>query len=170
MLGISEEALDQIERAHPDGIPSPQIVAFLDEHGVKFSEATLRKYVQLGLLPHSVRVGRKGMHRGSQGLYPPSVVRKILEIKRLLSENHSIEEIRQDYFLLRGEIEGIEQKLKQLFDSIEGALTTRGEEGIADLVRRDLQGAEDTAAELLTKLRALEARLSARVRVARAAG
>jgi len=28
--------------------------------GIRFSEATLRKYVQLGLLPRSVRVGQKG--------------------------------------------------------------------------------------------------------------
>ena len=35
---------------------------------MKFSEATLRKYVQLGLLPRSVRVGRKGKHQGSQGI------------------------------------------------------------------------------------------------------
>jgi DNA-binding transcriptional MerR regulator len=170
MEGVTEEALDAIERAHPDGIPSPAIVAFLEEHGVKFSEATLRKYVQLGLLPHSVRVGRKGKHRGSQGLYPPTVVRQILEIKRLLSENHTIDEIRQDYFLLRGEIEALEQKLKQVFEGVEGALTARGEGGVSDLVRRDLQVVEASAAELIHKLRALESRLASRVRLARAAG
>lgn len=170
MQGITEEALEQIERAHPDGIPSQAIVAFLERHGVKFSEATLRKYVQLGLLPHSVRVGRKGKCRGSQGLYPPGTVRKILEIKRLLSQNYTIEEIRADYFLLRGEIEALEQKLKQLFDGIEGTLKARMDDSLADLVRRDLREAQSTANELIHKLRVLEERLSARVRLARAAG
>ena len=45
--------------------------------GVRLSEATFRKYVQAGLLPRSKRVGRKGKHRGSQGLYPVEAVRRI---------------------------------------------------------------------------------------------
>ena len=73
-LGVwSEAELAELER-EPRGGPldpagrrrcSPR-------RGEPLSEATFRKYVQLGLLPRSVRVGRKGKHRGSQGLYPAS--------------------------------------------------------------------------------------------------
>ena len=62
--------LAEIERSRPQGLTSRQIVDLFETRGIRFSEATLRKYVQLGLLPRSVRVGRKGKHRGSCGLYP----------------------------------------------------------------------------------------------------
>src|SRR5690242_13910388 len=97
--GLTEAALQKIEKSYPDGLASQQILGILEEHGVRFSEATLRKYVQLGLLPHSVRVGRRGKDRGSQGLYPVSIVRQVLEIKRLLNENYTIDEIRQEFLL-----------------------------------------------------------------------
>jgi hypothetical protein len=166
---ITDGDLEALERAHPDGIPSDTIVGFLDERGVKFSEATLRKYVQLGLLPHSVRVGRKGKNKGSLGMYPSSVVRQIVEIKRLLGENKTIDEIRQEYLLLRGEIEELEQKLRTLFEGIDTALDgRRDDETTAEYLRRDLREARATAGDLVEKLRALEARLSTRSRIARA--
>ena len=62
MQRITDEVLDRIEREHPHGISSAEILDTLAAHDIKFSEATLRKYVQLGLLPRSVRVGKKG-HR-----------------------------------------------------------------------------------------------------------
>jgi len=169
MSGITDAALDELEKAHKDGIPSQTIVTFLETNGVKFSEATLRKYVQLGLLPHSVRVGRKGKHRGSQGLYPASMVRQILDIKRLLSENRTIDEIRQEYLLLRAEIEALEEHLRDLFEGIETALETRPNDTAAEHVRRDLKDVRGTAGDLIKKLCALEERLSMRTRLARAA-
>ena len=44
--------------------------------------------MQLGLLPRSVRVGRKGKHRGSQGLYPATVVRQIELVRRLMAQGY----------------------------------------------------------------------------------
>ncbi len=171
MAGIDEADFAALERRHAEGIPSAAIVSFLEDRGVKFSEATLRKYVQLGLLPHSVRVGRKDKVRGSQGMYPVSIVRQIVEIKRLLGENKTIEEIRQDYLLLRGEIEELEQRLNHLFDGIEGALGQRSnDETSAEYVRRDLRDARSVAESLVLRLRALEERFSARARLARVAG
>ena len=171
MEGVSEVDLNALEAKHSDGIPSQAIVTFLEDRGVKFSEATLRKYVQLGLLSHSVRVGRKGKHKGSQGMYPGSTVRQILEIKRLLSENKTIDEIRQEYLLLKGEIEELEQQLAQLFEGIDEALKGRQtDETSAEYVRRDLTEARATGTDLIEKLRALESSSSRRVRLARAAG
>src|SRR5688572_32216640 len=65
---LQDREIDEIERSWPDGLTSRQIVDVFETRGIRFSEATLRKYVQLGLLPRSVRVGRKGKHRGSCGL------------------------------------------------------------------------------------------------------
>ena len=83
MQRIPEDVLERIEREHAQGITSSDILELFAAHGIKFSEATLRKYVQLGLLPRSVRVGRKGKSRGSQGLYPATVVRRLDAIRRL---------------------------------------------------------------------------------------
>jgi len=55
---LEDRELEEIERAWPDGMTSRQIVDVFETRGIRFSEATLRKYVQLGLLPRSVRVGR----------------------------------------------------------------------------------------------------------------
>ena len=170
MQGPTDAVLDELEKTHPEGIPSHEIVEVLEGNGVKFSEATLRKYVQLGLLPRSVRVGSKGKHRGSQGLYPASIVRQIVEIKRLLSENYTIEQIQQQYMLLRGEIELLEQQLGRLFEDIETALKSRSDDTTAEHVRRDLKGARAVASELISRLGALETRLSLQTRLARAAG
>jgi hypothetical protein len=74
---LADRDLDAIERAHPEGMSSAQVVEVFRARGLKLSEATFRKYVQLGLLPRSRRVGRKGKHQGSMGLYPSVVVRRV---------------------------------------------------------------------------------------------
>ena len=73
-VDIDKAVLERIERDHPAGMSSAAILDLLSSLGVRFSEATLRKWVQLGLLPRSVRVGRKGKHSGSQGMYPTPIV------------------------------------------------------------------------------------------------
>jgi hypothetical protein len=68
-------------------------MAVLAQAGVKVSEATLRKYIQQGMLPRSRRVGTKGRHQGSWGIYPAWTARQIIEIKKLLAEGRSVQEI-----------------------------------------------------------------------------
>src|SRR3954467_1682319 len=108
---LEEEELAEIERSGPDGLTSRQIVDLFETRGIRFSEATLRKYVQLGLLPRSVRVGRKGKHQGSQGVYPVSVVRQIVTIKRMMAEDRTIEEIQQSFARFKDDIEELERVL-----------------------------------------------------------
>src|SRR5919201_1136113 len=112
---LDERDLDAIERAHPNGVTSAQVVELLRARGLKLSEATFRKYVQLGLLPRSRRVGRKGKHQGSMGLYPATVVRRVNAIKRMMAEAYTIEEIQRSFLRFKDEIETIERGLKDLF-------------------------------------------------------
>jgi len=56
---LDEEQLRAIETAHADGLTAVQIVDAFTSRGIKFSEASFRKYVQQNLLPRSKRVGRK---------------------------------------------------------------------------------------------------------------
>ena len=88
-----DSALKAFEREHHAGATSQEIITFLNREGVRFSEATLRKYVQLGLLPRSRRVGGKGKHQGSWGLYPAWTARQASTTKGLLAEGRTIEEI-----------------------------------------------------------------------------
>ena len=48
---LDEEELRAIETAHAEGLTAVQIVDAFTSRGIKFSEASFRKYVQQGLLP-----------------------------------------------------------------------------------------------------------------------
>jgi len=166
---IPDDVLDRIEREHAQGISSGDILDLFASHGIKFSEATLRKYVQLGLLPRSVRVGRKGKHQGSQGMYPATVVRQIQRIKEMMAQNYTIEEIQREFLFVRGDIEELERTLSNVFDALRDAAKERRSETSSRAIAHDLASAETLARDLLAKLSQLEDRLMAQARLARKA-
>src|SRR6476469_7396016 len=94
--GVADD-LARIEREFPDGLSTQQVVDLFAQRGESLTEATFRKYVQLGLLPRSVRVGRKGKHRGSQGLYPAHVIRRVNVVKGMMAQDRTIEEIQRSF-------------------------------------------------------------------------
>lgn len=166
---FSETELAEIEAAHADGLSTQEVVALFSGRGERLSEATFRKYVQLGLLPRSVRVGRKGKHRGSQGLYPISVVRQIDLIRRLMAQGYTIQEIQEDFRFLGGDIDNAERQLGELLATIEKA-AREGRRGETDeMLVRALDEAKGFADELMQRLRAIERRLAMHARMARAA-
>jgi DNA-binding transcriptional MerR regulator len=121
------DEFDRLEEAHPQGLSAGQIVEFFAPRGVKLAQATFRKYVQLGLLPRSRRVGEKGKHRGSHGLYPASAVRRIHLIKSLMDEGLTLEEIRRSFVYFRGQLDGIERGIDELMVALEKSLAERQE-------------------------------------------
>lgn len=168
--GWSEDELLQLEADHPQGLSTQQVVELMAARGSSLSEATFRKYVQLGLLPRSVRVGRKGKHRGSQGLYPATVIRQIELIRRLMAQGHTIQEIQRDFLFLGSDIDGVARQLKQLLDRVEQAAAERGDGESADeVVSRAIAEARTLSEDLVDRLRAIERRLAMRRRMARAA-
>src|SRR5262249_62410353 len=96
-----------------------QIVDVFETRGIRFSEATLRKYVQLGLLPRSVRVGRKGKHRGSCGLYPALVIRRVNTVKGMMAEDRTIEEIQRSFQRFQDDIDSVQKDLRDLLAGFE---------------------------------------------------
>ena len=80
MSPIDDGTLTNLERQYAAGLTSGDLIDVCASHGIQLSEATLRKYVQLGLLPRSVRVGRKGKHKGSLGLYPARAIRQLVRM------------------------------------------------------------------------------------------
>jgi DNA-binding transcriptional MerR regulator len=112
------DEIERIERERAAGITSGEIVRLFESKGVRLSAATFRKYVQMGLLPRSRRVGRKGKHTGSTGLYPVSVVRRIAVIKRMMAEGYTVEDIRGSFVTLRNRLEDVEKGLADLVEEL----------------------------------------------------
>jgi DNA-binding transcriptional MerR regulator len=166
----SEADLAELEQRHADGLSTQHVVELFAARGERLSEATFRKYVQLGLLPRSVRVGRKGKHRGSQGLYPATVVRQIELVRRLMAQGYTIQEIQQEFLFLGSDIEGLARQLGTVLEAVQRAAERRGAgERADDVISRAVNEARALADELVDRLRAIERRLAMRARMARAA-
>jgi DNA-binding transcriptional MerR regulator len=158
---LEDREIEEIERAWPDGMTSRQIVDVFETRGIRFSEATLRKYVQLGLLPRSVRVGRKGKHRGSCGLYPAHVVRRVNLVKGMMAEDRTIEEIQRSFARFKDDIESVEKDLRALIASFEREAKAPAvdAEGRRELEREIIE-AKRAAGELVRRISSLERRIS----------
>jgi DNA-binding transcriptional MerR regulator len=167
---LEEADLQRIERENPRGLTSARIVQIFEERGVRLTEATFRKYVQLGLLPRSVRVGQKGKHKGSQGLYPSGTVRQLNEIKRMLALDYTIEEIQREAVFLRSEVDEIRRRVESVLVRVASSAGAEGEDEGARRVRRELDEVRRLAERLLEKLTAMEAQFSNRLRLQRVAG
>lgn len=130
---LQEEELRAIETSYGAGLTAVQIVDVFTSRKIKFSEASFRKYVQQGLLPRSKRIGRKGKHRGSMGVYPAKTIRRINAVKQLMVEGYTIEEIQGQFLQYTDLVEGVSEHLSELLSRF--GLDTSRLDGAA---RRDL--------------------------------
>ena len=122
MALLTAVELRRIEKRFPDGIGSADAVRLFREKGERFSEATLRKYVQLGLLPKSRRVGTRGRHRGSSGRYPVAIIRIINDIKAALDAGATLEELRVGRVGRVGELEALQRATDQVMNRFDEAI------------------------------------------------
>jgi hypothetical protein len=170
---LREEELRAIETTYPDGLTAVQVVEAFVSRGVKLSEASFRKYVQQGLLPRSRRVGRKGKHKGSLGMYPAKTVRRINAVKLLMLDGYTIEEIQGQFLAYTDLIEGIAENLSELMNRLD-----KDHEQLEVPVRRELhkelaecRRAGDALVERLSELtRRIAAPRTDTLRLAGAAG
>ena len=70
-------------------LTTDEILERCAENGITLSIHLLRSYVQRDLLPRSRRVGTKGKHKGSFGMYPDHTVDRIVAIKKIISETET---------------------------------------------------------------------------------
>src|SRR3954470_21713658 len=161
---LDEREIEEIERTWPNGLTSRQIVDVFETRGIRFSEATLRKYVQLGLLPRSVRVGRKGKHRGSCGVYPAHVVRRVNAVKGMMADNRTIEEIQRSFVRFKDDIDEVEKDLRDLLSGFEREAKTPDSQDPDRRreIEREIVEARRAAGELVRRIANLERRLSER--------
>ena len=108
------DEIERLERERSAGITSREVVRLFESRGARLSASTFRKYVQVGLLPRSRRVGRKGKHTGSTGVYPVEVVRRINLIKRMMAEGLTIDDIRGSFVALKNRLEDVERSFSGL--------------------------------------------------------
>jgi DNA-binding transcriptional MerR regulator len=129
--GLPESEIAALEERCPQGVTSAQVVAFFQQHGVRLSEATFRRYVQLGFLPRCRRVGRKGRHQGSQGIYPTVVVRRLHEVKQLLDRELTIDEIRGLFRVREDDVQEVRERLATIVAAVEDQLREAPDEILA---------------------------------------
>jgi hypothetical protein len=150
---FADEELRELETAHAEGLTAAQIVDLFSGRGLRFSEATFRKYVQLGLVPRSRRVGRKGKHRGSLGVYPAKAVRRINAVRRMMDDGRTIEEIQAELLRFGDLLETLEEGLTDLFQRFETEIEApRFDSKAKKSFKRDLSEARRTADDLLKRL------------------
>ncbi len=122
MASLTASDIKALEKRYREGVSSGDIVEVFQKAGERFSEATLRKYVQLNLLPKSKRVGTRGKHKGSSGVYPVSVLRIINDVKRALEAGATLEEIRLSGIGLSAEIEELKRASSELAERLNEAV------------------------------------------------
>lgn len=157
---LAEDVLAEIEQAHPEGLTLSQIIEAFVRHGLHLSEATFRKYVQLGLLGRSRRVGRKGKHQGSLGVYPATTVRRINAIKQMMAANYTIEDIQRSFLRFTDEIEVLQRSVSQLLAGFElelkrGAFVGEQRRNL----EREIRAVHKLAEELVGRIESLERQL-----------
>lgn len=124
-MALSARQISDIEKAYPGGLSSKEIIQVLDDHGEPLSEATLRKYVQLGLLPRSRRVGQKGKHRGSRGIYPVEVIRRVDEIRRAMEQGETLDELARASQAVRAKLSTLRVVMDEVLESAASDLGAR---------------------------------------------
>ena len=101
-------------------------------------------------------------------MYPAAVVRQILRIKEMMADDLTIEQIQREILFVRGDIEELTRVLSRIFDSLAEASKAHAQAGVSGrAVTHDLAGARSLAKELVQKLEAIEARLTARAEQSR---
>ena len=116
---LTDADLSRLESASARGVTSREVVKLFQGRGARLSAATFRKYVQVGLLPRSRRVGRKGKHTGSTGLYPVAVVRRIDLIKRMLAEGLTLDDVQQSFVAVKHRLEAVQGGWGELVADLE---------------------------------------------------
>ncbi len=153
---LTEAQIRTIELKHAQGLSSQELVAAFEAQGVRFSEANLRRYVQLGLVPRSRRVGQKGKHLGSRGLYPVRAVRRINTIKRLMSERYTLEEIQAKFLTFKDSIETLDEALGELVELFESKISAEPPSERRERLLGELRSVRNQADDLLEGVHRLE--------------
>ena len=118
---MTKKQIAQIRKKYAAGIVIGEMTAFvLKETGERISVATVRKYVQLGLVERSVRRGL-GAGCGSRGYYPATSLIQLLEVRRRVQAGEVAAEIAEgsmavhrDLDIMRNALAAVAGRAQQL--------------------------------------------------------
>jgi DNA-binding transcriptional MerR regulator len=162
---LGPEEIERIEREFATGLSARTILEIFRPKGVRLSEGTFRKYVQAGLLPRSRRVGRKGKHRGSQGVYPVGAVRRINAIKKMMAEGFTLEDIRRSFVFFKNHIDQVERGLVEVLEAFQAELSDRPlARDRRKQLEHELEGIKQRSEQLLKDVSRLGSAVTARPR------
>ncbi len=155
-VALTEAQIREIEAQSGDGLTSQELVRVFADRQINFSEANLRRYVQLGLVPRSRRIGQKGKHQGSHGVYPVRAVRRINLIKKLMAERYTLEEIQARFLTFKDDIETLDEATSKLLESFEARVHDQPAGPRRERLLDELVAVKDAAAALLEAVQRLE--------------
>jgi hypothetical protein len=122
-------------------------------------------------------VGRKGKHRGSCGLYPALVIRRVNTVKGMMAEDRTIEEIQRSFQRFQGDIDSVQKELGDLIAGIEREAKSprayadaAGDAEARRSIEQEIIEAKRAAGELVRRISSLERRISARAAESSATG
>ncbi len=158
MALLAPAEIKKIERKFEGGISSAAIVQIFQEKGERFSEATLRKYVQLNLLPKSRRVGTRGKHKGSSGLYPATIIGLINDIKGALDAGATLDEIRYTHVGLVGEVHALKRVCDEVVSRFGDAIEKQADAKERAVLVRALEKQQRSLEKQIEELESLAGR------------
>lgn len=154
---LSKLEVKKIADRFGEGISSKEIVKIFQNKGIRFSEATFRKYVQMGLVERCRRVGQKGKHRGSHGLYPISTINRINSIKKMISGDVTLEQLKGSYFSLRQKLEEVDRILNDVSGDIKVMCEEKGKRERHDVqLSREVENIKKNGQRVIRSLEKLE--------------
>ena len=154
---FSKLEIMKLAQTFPNGISSNEIVQLFQSRGFKFSEATFRKYIQMGLVERCRRVGRKGKHRGSRGQYPISTIERINSIKMMISGEMTLEQLCGSYFQIRRRAEEVDRILLEMLQELTKQEENKERKGKQDAaLRHDIEQIGRLTRRLIGRLEDME--------------
>jgi hypothetical protein len=109
----------------------------------------------------------KGKHRGSEGLYPASVLRQVVRIKQMMAQRYTIEQIQRDFFFVQDDLQKVEAILDSVLGAFQRVMSRQGRGEIARDLSTQIDDARFVAQDLLKRLSEIESRLVTRTQLTR---
>ncbi len=154
---LTKAEIKKINEKHPNGLSSVEIVDIFKSRGIKFSEATFRKYVQMGLVERCRRVGQKGKHRGSRGLYPVTTIERINTIKKMISGDLTLEQLKGSYFSMRQKMEEARRVVNEVSGELSENIEAKGKKDRNEVqLNRDIELVTKNLSRVISTLERLE--------------
>lgn len=95
---FTDQEIKDLTLKYKNGLTMNQLAELFTDNGERMSVHTVKKYVQHGFIPNCKRVGSKGKHKGSYGIFPASAIERINTIKKVTSGcSDSLEDLRYSY-------------------------------------------------------------------------